>query len=421
MTLIYDPPQDCKLVGAMRAIHGVSDSITIIHARPGCHCGLLLLKALGSNQNDVRVISSGFRAHDTVYGAEGRLSAAIQLSQEYFKPGLIAALNCSAPAIMGDDIDGVASVMEEGIPAALMTMETGGYEGPSWIGYEEALVKLIDYMIPVERPPANKVNLIGIKTDDINAAGDLTEIRRILKDHGIEINTVLADASFDEIKSAPDASLNVVLGGDGLECAKVMRERFGTPYLTTPYPFGVKKTTEFIELVANRLGREIESELIEREVKLVRAGIERVCMFLQGLYDMPVAVIGESGRAFDLAEFLSDELGLNVSVLAISGKNYLTSDRIEDGNGHFGDVFIEPDRFEMNDLIKGAGVSMIFGSTFEKHLSSEIGAPLIRVSYPVIDEVSITDAPYAGFRGTLHLCETIINAVITQNIEEIKE
>ena len=421
MTLIYDPPQDCKLVGAMRAIHGVSDSITIIHARPGCHCGMLLLNALGSDQNGVRVISSGFRAHDTVYGAEGRLSAAIQLSQEYFEPGLIAALNCSAPAIMGDDIEGVASVMEKKIPAALMTMETGGYEGPAWIGYEEALVKLTDYMIPVERPSGNRINLIGIKTDDINAAGDLTEIRRILKDHGIEVNTVLTDASWGEIKNAPDASLNVVLGGDGLGCAKVMRERFDIPYITTPYPFGVKKTTGFIELVANRLGREIGSELIDREVKLVREGVERVCMFLQGMYDMPVAVIGESGRAFDLAEFLSDELGLNVKVLAISGKNHLTSDRIEDGNGHFGDVLIEPDRFEMNDLIKEAGVSMIFGSTFEKHLSSEIGAPLIRVSYPVIDEVSITDAPYAGFRGTLHLCETIINAVITQNIEEIKE
>ena len=421
MSLIYDPPQDCKLVGAMRAIHGVSDSITIIHARPGCHCGMLLLKALGSNQNDVRVISSGFRAHDTVYGAEGRLSAAIELSQEYFKPGLIAALNCSAPAIMGDDIEGVASSMEDKIPAALMTLATGGYEGPAWLGYEEALVKFTDYMIPVESPSANTVNLIGIKTDDVNAAGDLTEIRRILKDQGIAVNTVLADASWREITNAPDASLNVVLGGDGLECAKAMRERFNIPYVITPYPFGVKKTTEFVKLVANRLGREIDSELIDREVELVRAGVERVCMFLQGLYDMPVAVIGESGRAFDLAEFLSDELGINVSLLAISGKNYLTSNKIEDGNGHFGDVLIEPDRFEMNNLIRRAGVSVIFGSTFEKHLSSELKAPLIRVSYPVIDEVRITDSPYAGFRGTLHLCETIINAVITQNIEEIQE
>ncbi len=421
MSLIYDPPQDCKLVGAMRAIHGVSDSITIVHARPGCHCGMLLLKALGSNQNDVRVISSGFRAHDTVYGAEGRLSSAIELSQEYFEPGLIAALNCSAPAIMGDDIEGVASAMEEQIPAALMTLATGGYEGPAWLGYEEALVKFTDYMIPVERPSANKVNLIGIKTDDINAAGDLKEIRRLLKDQGIMVNTVLADASFDEIKNAPDASLNVVLGGDGLECAKVMRERFGIPYVMTPYPFGVQKTTEFVELVATRLGREIDSELIDREVELVREGVERVCMFLQGLYDMPVAVIGESGRAFDLAEFLSDELGINVSLLAITGKNHLTSDKMEDGNGYFGDVLIEPDRFEMNNLIKEAGVSVIFGSTFEKHLSSELKAPLIRVSYPVIDEVRITDPPYAGFRGTLHLCETIINAVITENIEEIQE
>ena len=63
--LVYDPTQDCKLVGAMSALGGVKDAITVLHARMGCHCGVLLLKAIGSNQNDT------------------------------FKPALIAVLSCS--------------------------------------------------------------------------------------------------------------------------------------------------------------------------------------------------------------------------------------------------------------------------------------------------------------------------------------
>ncbi len=419
MSLIYDPLHDCKLVGALRAIHGIRDSITIVHGRTGCHCGALLLKTLGSDQNNVRVVGSGFRSSDEVYGAEGRLASAIQLYYEYFKPQLIAALNCSAPVIMGDDIHGVASLMKEKIPADLITMDTGGYEGPAWIGYEETLAKVTDYMIPHERP-SGKINLIGIKTDDINAHGDVIEIKRMLKDQGIEINTILNDANFDEIKNAPKASLNVVLGGDGLACARIMRERFDIPYITVSFPFGIKKSIEFLESVANGLDREIDTELVDREVELVKDGIERVYMFLQGIYAMPVAVIGEAGRAFDLAEFLSDELGLNVKILAISSKNHLTSDIIEDGNDHFGRVMIEPDRFEMNDALKKAGVSAIFGSTFEKKVASDLKASLIRISYPVLDEVSITDMPYAGFKGTLHLCETIINSIITRTLEEVE-
>lgn len=70
--LVYDPTQDCKLVGAVRALSGVTDAITIVHARPGCHCGILLLRALGSNQNDIRIVGTAFHAHDMIYGAHGK-------------------------------------------------------------------------------------------------------------------------------------------------------------------------------------------------------------------------------------------------------------------------------------------------------------------------------------------------------------
>ena len=414
--LIYDPTHDCKLVGAARALSGIKDAITIIHARPGCYCGVLLLRALCANQNDIRIVSSGFRAQDMIYGAEGRLAGAIRLSYEKFKPGLIAALNCSAPAIMGDDVDGVVHAMKEEIPAEIISLSTGGYEGPAWIGYEETLAELTRFMAP-SKTENDKVNLIGFKQDDVKSSADLLEIERMLKSQGISLNAVLTNSRFEEIKNAPKASLNIVLGGDGLESAKLMQEKFDIPYVITPYPFGLNNSIDFLEGVTRGLNKEVNQEFIASEKEKIKEGIESIFFFLQGIYNNTVAVIGDGARAFDLAKFLSDEICLNVKVLAITSRNYISLDKAKDDD-HFEILLMEPDRFEMNEEIKSKGVEMVFGSTMEKKLAWELNVPLFRTFYPVIDGVSISDIPYAGFRGTPHLIENIINSV-THNYAEI--
>jgi light-independent protochlorophyllide reductase B subunit len=409
--LIYDPTQDCKLIGAARALGGVTDSITIVHARPGCHCGVLLLRAMSSNQNDIRIVSSGFRAQDMVYGAEGRLSSAMRMSYESFKPALIAALNCSAPAIMGDDVDGVVTAMNREIPAEIIALNTGGYEGPSWKGYEEILTELTRFMVRNDDPSDSMVNLIGFKQDDVRADSDLSEIKRMLNSQKISVNAVLTSSSFEEIKNAPKASLNLVLGGDGLECAKIMQERFGMPYIVVAYPYGLGGSIDFLETVAERMGRDLDQGVIVEESGQIRDRIEKIFLYLQGIYDLNAAVIGEGSHAFDLARFLSDELSFNVKVLAITSQNHLLRKRAENGD-HWEKLLIEPDRFRMNEMIQSCGVEMIFGSTMEKKLAHEMNVPLIRAFYPLLDDVSISDSPYAGFRGVINIIEDIINPII---------
>ena len=412
--LVYDPTQDCKLVGAVRALSGVTDAITIVHARPGCHCGILLLRALGSNQNDIRIVGTAFHAQDMIYGAERTLADSIRLSYENFEPALIAVLNCSAPAIMGDDIDGVILSQKKEITAEILSLSTGGYEGPAWIGYEETLTELTRFMVERDKEE-NSVNIIGFKQDEIKAYSDLLEIERMLNRQGITVNSVLTNSRFEVIKKASKASLNIVLGGDGLESAKSMKEKFDLPYVITPYPFGLNNSIDFMELVTRALNKEINREFIAAEKEVIKERIEKVFLLLEGIYDTSVAVVGDGGRAFDLAKFLSNELGFNVKILAITSKNYLTQDRVKED--HFESLLIEPDRLEMNEAIKSGGVEMIFGSSMEKKLAFELGVPQVRIFYPVLDEVSISDSPYAGFKGTIQLTENIINAVICNYAE----
>lgn len=407
----YDPLHDCKLVGASRAICGIKDSAVIVHARHGCHSGVLLLRMLSSKHDDAKIVCSGLRDKEMVFGGEERIATAIKATWEYLKPPLIAILNSSVPAMMGDDIGGIATSMKREVPAEILTLSTAGYEGPDWIGYEEALNELVRFMKPSSGTDG-KVNIIGFKDDEPRALSDLLEMKRMLNAHGVEINAVLTCCSFEELKKAPGASLNVVLGGDGLRCAQTMEEKFGIPYVNTPYPFGLDNTKKFLAEICENLGRTINHEFIHEEQKRVKEGIEKIYFHLQGIYDLPVAIIGESSRAFDLANFLNDELGFNVKILAVTSRNYLTPKR--EAGVYSNKLLVEPDKFEMDKKIKSSGIELIFGSTMERELAYELDVPLVRFSFPVIDEVSISDSPYAGFKGVLSLVEDVVNSVIAR-------
>ncbi|OPY57220.1 MAG: light-independent protochlorophyllide reductase subunit B [Methanosaeta sp. PtaU1.Bin055] len=420
MSTIYDPLFDCKMVGALRAMHGINDCISIIHGRNGCHCGALLLQTLGSEQNSVRVLTSGLKASDEVYSGEERLSSAIRLADQVFEPKAIAVLNCSAPVIMGEDVEGLELLLEGETRSELVAMDVGGPEGPAWIGYEEALTKLVSRMRLNEDVPRGGINLLGFKADDLCSRGDLNEMNRILRDQGLPLNSVLCGSSFEEVKKVPQAELNVLLGGDGLDCAKAMEEEFDLPYISVPYPYGLKKSVQFVEMIGGALGREADPQILEMERERVKRTVERAHMFFQGIYSMPVAVVGESGRAFDLAEFLSSELGMDVKLLAISSSNFATPEKMTAKEAHYQKLMIEPDRWDMNRALEASGAALIFGSSFEKRIASELQASLVRFSYPVIDEISLSDLPFAGFSGIAHLCEKIINSILTRNKDEVK-
>lgn len=93
-----------------------------------------------------------------------------------------------------------------------------------------------------------------------------------------------------------------------------------------------------------------------------------------------------------MANFLDCELGLEIEVLST----------------------IESDYFSFMQDVRRSNSMMIFGSSFEKKLASELEIPLIRYSYPVFDQVSIyNDSPYVGIRGAINLTETILNSIMS--------
>ncbi len=408
-----EPPIDTRLNGAIRAFGGIEDAMMIVHGRSCCHADNFLYRVMTAGHNKIRLTGGGLRLRDISTGGHHKLSLSLLASYEQFKPSLIAILSTSVPLMMGDDVEGVILKLKEKIPVTIIHLPCPGHSKNASMGYDMAVSSLCDYMRMSEgngHRNQREINLIGLKSDNPYALSDLMELKRMLKDQGIVVNTIFTCDAFESLKKAPDAELNVVLGGEGIGLAKKMEDTFGIPYKVVSYPFGLRSSVEFLESIASALGIKLDYRSIETEQERIKEKLERVYGFLEGIYNLKTAIVGESGRAFDLARFLNDELCLDVKLLAVTSANAETAKRQNDD--YFGHFLKVDDRLHLNEVVESMNIELMIGSSLEAIFCKEDNVPLTKLFYPTIDQVFISDYPIAGFRGVGNLTELVLNTVM---------
>ena len=398
-----EPMQGCRMIGAVRAFIGIKDSHIVLHSPPGCHSGMMMLDVIQDN-SDWRIAVSGMHQRDLIYGAEHKCLLAIKKVYETFKPSFIVAMDCCSSGILGEDLESVVEQAKKEIDAEIIYFSGAGYHSLAYYGYEEALEELVKFMEQKETIP-NSINLIGIKIDDFKAREDIEEIRRICSNAGVNINSILTCDTFDAIKNAPNAELNVVFG-DGIKLAEVMKKKFNIPYIVVDYPYGLNGTLEFLNSLNEHVN--VDFEFVEEEKKRIIKTVEKVQFYLKGFYGMSSAVVGDY-KAFGFAKFLSDEIGFDIDTLGVS-KFYNIDSKINEIKDIVENIVID-DRKELEDKIMENNIEILFGSSYEKKIAQNKNIPLIRFSYPVVDEISLSNIPLAGFRGVPTIIERIINEI----------
>ncbi len=235
---------------------------------------------------------------DYVYGSEKKLVEAL----EYFRdaPGveLLCIVNSPGAALIGDDLCGIAERHLGGRP--FMTIETPGFSEGMCAGHEKAACAIVDHLIPEmaseEVAPCHsgseaknlremdcstgravgeaassaveerRVNVLGLSLYQRHYTGDVAEIRRLLEAMGLTVGCVLcAGGSVDDVRELPRAALNVVVNPEfGLQTARHLQERFGTPYYVCgPLPIGFDATERMAREVAARVGGDAAPVLAE--------------------------------------------------------------------------------------------------------------------------------------------------------------
>ena len=368
-----------KFFGAFRASSGITDAVVLNHVPVGCNWGAGMFKSF-SNQSDIRNACTVMHEREIVFGGEESLREALIRADRLYDAPLILVVAGDVPCIIGDDIEAVIGSVS--LKKDVIWLEAAGFRGSMRSGYEDALINLVPVMEQCDQA-ANSVNFIGFCPDDFKVEADLREIKRLMMDSGVAVNSVISNCSYEELKMAPAAELNVVIG-QGTELAKQMKDKFGIPYIEVGYPYGLRGSRDLIDAVSDHMGLGRD---LDREIDL--QPFEKIYLYLNDIYGTPTSVVGDF-HAKSMAEFLCRELGFEIEVLSTLDDDY---------------------NFE--EEVKNSNSAILFGTSFEQDLAKEMRIPLVRFSYPIFDQVWIyDDAPYAGLRGAVCLTETILNTVM---------
>jgi hypothetical protein len=195
----------------------------------------------------------------------------------------------------GFDYEAVAALIEErtGIPA--FGFPTTGMA--TYIrGAAMALAAIARRFVREgERTAEKSVNILGLTPLDFSVNGSEDAIVRWLEDKGYAVLSRWAmGSSLEELTRAAGAHVNLVVSASGLEAAKVLKKRFGTPYvLGVPY------------------GEAWAAQLLQA----LEAGVQNPH---GNLAEGDILLLGEGVSALSLASALEQALGTGVRVLSFT-------------------------------------------------------------------------------------------------------
>lgn len=263
----------------------------ILHDASGCTGNYLGYDEPRWATQSTIVYCSGLRHLDAILGRDEKLIERTVDAARKMHPRFIAVIGSPVPMLVGCDYAGIAKEIEKETGIATFGFDTTGlsfYDRGVFLA-SKALVER--YGRPFSLSIPRSVNLLGLTPFDFGAKGNAEAIRSWFVAHGWKVlSSFSMGTSLEEISQVSRASLNVALSESGLELARYLKERFGTPFvigvplgdgrvmearlegkeLAIPEPKGTRKVVILGEQVLSAM---LRKELRRRGVKEVRVNV----------------------------------------------------------------------------------------------------------------------------------------------------
>ncbi|MDD1668782.1 MAG: nitrogenase component 1 [Methanomicrobiales archaeon] len=405
------PRSTCRLFGTIKALSTVKRSAILVHGPKGCVYHINYILGMRGDRPSA-IYTTSLDEQDVIFGAEGKLTSAIEELDRRLSPDLIFVLSCCASSIIGEDVESACRAARS--RARVIGFESGGFEGDHHTAYGETLSRLADELsLPAGPPRPASVNLIGM----LRGGPDLRELKRVLALAGIGVLGVLsADASIGDLEGLGRASLNIVVCEPaGRAAAELLERKFGTPFLIEEFPIGARAAGAFLVHVTTALGLPFSPQCLAGETGAGRpaGGTDREPESSGAqIRPLRVAVIGGPTRAISMCRFLRDS-GADPVLLVVDFDSG-TREKLE-GLGIGGlEVLVEPTQEEILSRLSALGVDLVVGGMAERPLASKLGIPHVDMMHgsqrtacfagerqlsSILDEIRRSRSPTRGQAG----------------------
>lgn len=235
--------------------------MVVIHDPSGCNSTYNTHDEIRWYNQDSLIFISGLTEIDAVMGNDEKFLSDIKEAAGELHPKFIALVSSPIPFMNGTDFPALAKVLETetGIPA--FAVPTNGMHDYVY-GAGKALEEIARRFVPEQMEDRNgserTVNLLGATPLDFGPILKVEELKKNLEQYGWKtISTWAMGDSLEDLAQAGKAEMNLVISSVGLMAAKMLKEKYGTPYVVgTPYK-------EYAERISEALEKRIQIPAIE--------------------------------------------------------------------------------------------------------------------------------------------------------------
>ncbi len=221
--------------------------MTVMHDASGCNSTYTTHDEPRWYHSDSLVFISGLTELDAVMGNDDRLIQDMLESIETLHPAFAAIAGTPIPMMNGCDLAAVANEVERASGIPCFAFPTSGMQ--SYLcGASDAFAVLAKRMtLSSECRKPNTVNILGATPLDFSLSPTVASIRRLLTESGFSVNGCWAmGSSFEQLRHAGAAAVNLVISGTGMKAAQVLKHKFGTPYVVGT-PVGAEFSAQIVQ------------------------------------------------------------------------------------------------------------------------------------------------------------------------------
>lgn len=235
--------------------------MVVIHDPSGCNSTYNTHDEIRWYNQDSLIFISGLTENDAVMGNDEKFLSDVKEAAGELHPKFIALVSSPIPFMNGTDFPALAKVLETetGIPA--FAVPTNGMHDYVY-GAGKALEEIARRFVPEQMEDRNgserTVNLLGATPLDFGPISKVEELKKNLEQYGWKvISTWAMGDSLEDLAQAGKAEMNLVISSVGLMAAKMLKEKYGMPYVIgTPYK-------EYAERISEALEKRIQIPAIE--------------------------------------------------------------------------------------------------------------------------------------------------------------
>ncbi|MDR1262680.1 MAG: nitrogenase component 1 [Oscillospiraceae bacterium] len=228
------PGAHCPLFGAALVLEGVSDAWMVVIGTEECtyYTKNFTLHRPGFGGLDGRCVSFVMDQDDITFGCAETLSSALTAFVKERNPPAVFLITTCLLEISGEDVERTTRRVTEATGVPILTVRTEHFICENHLpGMERAITACAALAEPPHGQTAG-VNLLGGRL----GSSEGFELRRALEESGIAVRMRLPslECMVEDLRRAASARVNIVLDSTALPYARLMRERFGIPFVLFP-------------------------------------------------------------------------------------------------------------------------------------------------------------------------------------------